>query len=243
MFTVVVGSEVAGAAVDDVVVATVDEVFPTIFEYRCLSIASIPIFGLDVVVLVICGVVVSSDSVAKTVEVVDSMVLSMLEPVLVLVIEVVMVDFVDIEVLEVVLVVDCIKSVVTVVVLVDTSLVKVLVSSFIGMDDVVSVLALVVLVVVVVAELVAALLLVLVKLILVVLVVVLVVVSVVGLVVIVVDELVFIGPNIGCVVVTTVVNLVVIAGLLVVDVDFVVEYETISAFVDGVCVDQNPNSK
>ena len=63
-----VGDVVVDDVVDDVVVEStvedvvdtivVDEGFPTIFEYRSLSIASIPILGFDVVNVVV-GIVVT----------------------------------------------------------------------------------------------------------------------------------------------------------------------------------------
>ena len=89
-----IGSDVVDvvdvAAVDNVVTATVGVVFSIIFEYRSLSIASIPIFGLGVTD-VVTGVIISDLAiVAIVVEIVDDVeAKSMLVLVEVLVMEVV----------------------------------------------------------------------------------------------------------------------------------------------------------
>lgn len=108
-FVEVVSSDVADvvdvAAVDNVVTVTVGVVFPIIFEYRSLSIASIPIFGFGVTDVVSAIVVIISDLVIVTdvVEIVDDEAESIIVLVEVLVMEVV--DLVVVAV-KVVLVVD-----------------------------------------------------------------------------------------------------------------------------------------
>ena len=54
----VIDDSVVDETVDDVVDTIVEDGFPTIFEYRSLSIASMPIFGFDVV-NVVDGIVVT----------------------------------------------------------------------------------------------------------------------------------------------------------------------------------------